>query len=38
MTIFGIVWFLLIIYCMTTKIENMVALTIVSSVFQCSNV
>ena len=38
MTIFGIVWFLLIIYCMTTKIENMVALTVVSSVFQCSNV
>lgn len=38
MTIFGIVWFLLIIYCMTTKIENMVVLTIVSSVFQCSNV
>lgn len=38
MTFFGAIWILLIVYCMCSKIENMIVLTIISSTIQCSNV
>ena len=37
MTIFGCVWILLLLFCFPKK-ENMIALTIISSTIQCSNV
>lgn len=37
MTIFGIIWILLLFYCFSS-VNRMISLTIVSAVFQCSNV
>ena len=38
MTIFGILWMLLIVICMFSSFENIAALTIISATIQCSNV
>lgn len=38
MTIFGIIWIILLIFCFCSKLEYMIALTIISSILQCDNV
>lgn len=38
MTLFGMIWMMLLLFCFFSKLEYMVAITIVSSILQCDNV